>query len=143
MDTYSSDDDLFQRLNRELVIQLTDDDHTGSVDQDIVDERRSTAHELANTFLRGQYSLPLDPPPKILTDVEADLLVFMLYQRRPGMEIPDSVKMARKSAMKILREVSRGKIQLAGQPDVSSGAVKTNKDAGDRMFSDRRFSEFL
>lgn len=131
---YSTNDDLFQRMDQQLVIELTDDTGTGAIDQTVLDAKRGTCTELVNSHLRGRYTVPMDPAPTILADVEADLLVDKLYSRRANIEKPDSVKEEAKKAMDILKAISRGDIELEDQPDTYAGAFKTNKKASDRKF---------
>lgn len=139
---YSTDTDLYDRIDPALVIQLTDDTGTGEVNQTKLDALRADCHELINTYLRGKYTVPLDPTPEILTIIEADLLVYKVYSRRGDYEIPESVKQADQKAMAMLKEINRGSIKLEDQPDIAAGAIKTNKTASDRRFSDDALKSF-
>ncbi|WP_020403744.1 gp436 family protein [Gracilimonas tropica] len=139
---YSTDADLYDRIDQEMVIQLTDDDNSGSVDQTVLDNKRADASEVINTYLRGKYEVPLDPAPKILTNIEADLLVHSLYARRANYEIPDSVKESKKDALDLLMKINQGKILLEDQPDVASGSLVTNKSSTDRLFPDDTLKQF-
>jgi len=139
---YSTDNDLYDRMDENLVIQLTDDTGTGQINQTKLDALRDDCSELINTYLRGRYEVPLDPGPKILTIIEADLLVYKLYTRRADYEIPDSVKDQQKNAMKTLNDINRGNIKLEDQPDVGEGQYVSNKKSTDRLFSDDTLKSF-
>ncbi len=139
---YSTDTDLYDRMDADLVIQLTDDAGTGEVNQAKLDALRADCHELINTFLRGKYTVPLEPTPEILTIIEADLLVYKVYSRRGDYEIPDSVKSADQKAMAMLKDINRGTIKLEDQPDIAVGSIQTNKTASNRRFSDDTLSSF-
>lgn len=139
---YSTNDDLFERMDQQLVIQLTDDANTGNINQDVLDDKRATCHELVNSYLRGQYTVPMDPAPKLLADVEADLLVDKLYSRRANIEKPESVKDTFNQAMDTLHKIAKGVIKLEDQPDVQAGSFKTNKTAEDRKFGPSTWDDF-
>lgn len=139
---YSTDDDLFERMDQELVVQLTDDDNTGSIDQTVLTDKRSTCAELVDSHLRGRYDLPMNNPPDLLADIEADLLVDKLYSRRANIEKPESVKADQKEAMKLLMAISKGDIELEDQQGPEGYSIQTNKDADDRKFPDSKWDRF-
>ena len=139
---YSTDADLYERMDQSLVIQLTDDDNTGSVDQTVLDDKRETCHELVNSYLRGRYPVPMAPAPAILADIEADLLVKKLYQRRPNMDIPEPVQDSYDEAMAQLKDISRGIIELEDVPSQGAESIKTNKTSSDRIFPGSRLDQY-
>ena len=139
---YSTDADLYDRIDQEMVVQLTDDANAGEVDQTKLDNLRSDCSELINTYLRGRYTVPVDPAPEILVNIEADLLVHKLYQRRSGYEIPDSISDSKKDAMELLKQINLGKVLLEEQPDISAGQIQTNKKSTDRLFTDDRLKRY-
>lgn len=139
---YSTNDDLYERMDEQLVVQLTDDANTGVVNESVLADKRDTCHELVNSYLRGQYTVPMDPAPKLLADVEADLLVDKLYSRRPNMQKPESVKDDYNAAMDTLKAIAKGTIQLEDQPDIQAGDIRTNKKSSDRKFTDSKLDQF-
>jgi len=139
---YSTDTDLYDRIDPALVIQLTDDAGDGVVNQTKLDALRADCHELINTHLRGRYTVPLNPAPEILTIIEADLLVYKVYSRRGDYEIPESVVKADQKAMAMLKDINRGTIKLEDQPDVGEASIVTNKKKSDRIFSDDNLESF-
>lgn len=139
---YSTDTDLYDRIDQEMVIQLTDDANAGEVDETKLDNLRADCSELINTYLRGRYTVPVDPAPEILVNIEADLLVHKLYQRRSGYEIPDSISDSKKDAMELLKQINLGKVLLEDQPDIAEAAIRTNKKSTDRMFPDDTLKSF-
>lgn len=140
--SYSTDTDLYDKMDADLVIQLTDDDNSGTVDQTKLDNLRSDASELINTHLRGRYSVPVDPAPEILVNIERDLLIYKLYTRRPNYELPESVKEDKKDAMRLLMDINKGVVLLEDQPDIAESNLITNKTDSDRFFGDDTLSKF-
>lgn len=139
---YSTNSDLYERMDEQLVIQLTDDDQTGTVDQTVLDDKRDTCEEIVNSHLRGRYDVPMDPAPKMLADIEADLLVDKLYSRRPNIDKPESVKDDAKQAMTLLRSITKGDIKLEDQKDLEAGSFKTNKTSDDRKFGPSTWDQY-
>jgi phage gp36-like protein len=139
---YSTDAELYDRIDQETVIQLTDDDNSGAPAQSVLDNKRADASELIDTHLRGRYTVPVDPAPKILANIEADLLVHGLYTRRPNYEIPESVTQSKKDALRLLMDINTGKLLLEDQPDIAESALVTNKKPTDRLFGDDTLSRF-
>lgn len=139
---YSTNTDLFDRMDEQLVIDLTDDAQTGEIDQTKVDNLRADCTELIHTYLRGRHTVPLDPAPDILVNIEADLLVHKVYTRRANYEIPDSVKELKKDALKHLQLISEGKIVLQDQPDAGEAKIVSNKSDTSRIFTDDILNSF-
>lgn len=132
---YSTDTDLYDRVSSDLVIQLTDDANTGVVNDTILGNIRNDISELIDTYLRARYTVPVDPTPAILTNIEADLLAHKLYTRRPNYEIPDSIKELKNDAMATLNKLASGAIRLDDNtPDPGASQILTNKTSTDRIF---------
>lgn len=139
---YGNDADLYDRIDQETVIQLTDDENTGEVDQTKLDNLRGDVAEMINTYLRGRYTVPVDPVPAVLANIENDLLVHKLYTRRANYDIPKSVAELKKDALKLLDGINKGAVLLEDQPDIAEGAIQSNKTDDDRIFPDSKLDYF-
>ncbi len=139
---YSTNADLYDRIDQELVIDLTDDAQTGSVDQTKIDNLRADVHELINSYLRGRHDVPVSPAPALLVTIEADLLVHKLYSRRANYEVPDTVLQLKHDAVKQLMDIAKGVIQLDSQPDVGEAKIVSNKTSASRIFDDDTLNSF-
>mgnify|MGYP001051152912 CR=1 FL=1 len=117
-------DIISRRLAEAEVIQLTDDENTGSLDQAVVDDIISEATELINSYVRSHYPVPLSPVPGLIRNIAVDLCVYALYQRRPHIDTPDGVVRGHKAAREDLRRIQLRDITLdVAVPAASSGAA--------------------
>lgn len=96
----------------EDLIELTDDGDTGEVDQDNVDKAIGNADELIDGYLRGRYTLPLDPVPGLIRTLSATITLRRLYGRRPRLAVPDSLSDDYKNALKLLENIQKGLVTL-------------------------------
>ena len=126
------------------LIDLTDDNGDGVINQTVMDKAIATAGELVDGFLRGRESLPLDPVPGLLTALAADIALYRLYGRRPRLAIPDSLSDKYKNALKLLENIQKGQVILGAVQvggEITPPAVSLVK-ASDRLFSDDKLSRF-
>jgi len=118
---------------------LTDDTVPPAViNADNVSRAIADAGELIDGYLRGRYTLPLDPVPGLLNTLAADIAVWRLYARRANIEPMEGVKERYKNALKLLEQIRNGLLSLG------AGAVTTTESAsgtvnvstpGDRIFT--------
>ncbi len=132
---YNTLSDLKKSMSESDIIQLTDDDQSGGIDETVVDEGIAWAFDLINNHVRGKYPVPLSPVPDMVEKISVDLVIYFLYTRRQAYEIPDGVAERYKMAIKLLEKIQGGKIVLEvdiGTTDTSE--LRTNKTADDRIF---------
>ena len=126
------------------LIELTDDNGAGVVDQSVVDKAVAAAGDLIDGYLRGRYTLPLDPVPGLLATLAADITLYRLYARKPRLTVPESLADKHKNALKILDGIQKGTVTLgAGTPetDIPTGAVSLVK-ASIRIFDDDTLDKY-
>lgn len=124
--------------SEEDLIELTDDTDTGEVDQSNVDKAINHAGEIIDGYLRGRYTLPLDPVPGLLTTLAAVITLRRLYGRRPRLKVPESLADDYKNAIKLLESIQKGLVTLgAGTPEevLPTGEVSLVK-APAKIFTD-------
>lgn len=96
------------------LLQLTDDEGSGEVNTDIIDQHIAIADELVDGYLRGRYPVPLDPVPGIIRVCAADITLYRLYGRRAHVEPPKDLLDRYKNALKLLETIQKGAIVLPG-----------------------------
>ena len=134
---YSSLSDIQKLASRRSLAQLTDDDAGAVVNEDRVSEAILASDEVIDAHLRGRYELPFDETPPFLRRISADIAIFHLFGRRPEREMPETISMKYKNAVKMLEAIRDGKLTLGeedGEKTPEPGMYKTNKSAGRRMF---------
>ena len=120
---YSTDSDLYARLSESQVQRLTDEEGTGQVDAQLVSRLRQEQTDYIDAWLRGRHDLPLpEPVPPLLSSLEVSLLAARLYSRRPNVETPEGVETERKAAVRDLKDIARGKIDLGIEEPEGDGS---------------------
>lgn len=89
-------------------------------------------------LVQRAYTVPLDPPPRMVTNWSRDIARYFLHKDRLSAESTDPILRNYKDALKSLQQVVDGKLSLgvedsqtspgAGMPDYSCGAT-TFRDA--------------
>ncbi|HHR0444921.1 TPA: gp436 family protein [Pseudomonas aeruginosa] len=113
---YCSRGDIGRAIPELALVQLSSDDPAAQQpDEGVIEDAVRQAEELVDGYLRGRYSLPLDPVPTVLRDAVVYLARHWLYQRRPEGAIPDAVTDSRKDTVKLLESIRDGVVTL-GMP---------------------------
>lgn len=135
---YCSLDDLKKQVQEDALIQLTDDNQTGQLDLDIVEEAIIYSETLIDGYLRGRYTLPLSAIPAVIKILAVDLSIYRLYSRRFHTDTPDAITEKYKISIRILEQIQKGIISLGletpGRPP-ELGEYRTNKSFDDRTFN--------
>ena len=143
---YCALSDIIDQVPEQKVIELTDDENLGEVNQARVDKAIATAGSIIDGYLRGRYTLPLATVPELIETISVDISVFKLYERRREMDMPESLTNCYKNAVKLLEQIQKGLISLGIEAEASAsgagGSYKTNKTADDREFSKEKLKTF-
>ena len=133
--------DIQNALRADALIQLTDDNDTGQINQTVVNECIARGDAIINSYCSARYIIPFAAPaPDVIRMLSEDLAIYNLYARR-GEEIPDSVGEKYKNAIAQLRDISKGLIDL-GLSDAADAAIQepdvsgSFPDATTRTFTD-------
>ena len=134
---YSSLSDIQKLVSNRTLAQLTDDEAGAQVNEDSVNEAIVAADEVIDAHLRGRYTLPFPETPPILRRISADIAIFHLYGRRPEGEMPETIGMKYKNAVKMLEAIRDGKLTIGnddGDKTPEPGTYKTSKTPDQRKF---------
>lgn len=131
--------DIQKFMDNPTLVQLTDDNQTGVIDQSVIDEAIIYSETLIDGYLRSRYTLPLNQTPKIITFIALDLSIHRLYSRRLATDMPDSINEKYKTAIKVLEQIQKGIISLG--IETSSTAPELGEYRGNKSFQDREFSK--
>ena len=138
---YSTQADLLNQLTQAELVQLTDDDATGSVDSAKVDAALTAASATIDAYAGARYTLPLQTSEKV-KQLCVDLAIYELEKRRR--RVREATLAARDAALSFLRDLARGRAVLdqpaGAQPQASEADVK--KTEQDRIFSDDNLQNF-
>ena len=79
---YSALSDLQKKIPAGEIIELTDDDNTGLVDQVKVDAAIEEADEQIDSYVGKVKTVPLSPVPGLIKNISVTLAVWYLHVRR-------------------------------------------------------------
>lgn len=141
---YTTQAEIQKLIPQSILIQLTDDTNTGSVNTDNVAEAITNSDDLIDGYLRGRYNVPFTDIPNLLEKLSTDISVYNLYSRRPESEMPETVKDRYKDALKFLEQIQKGLISLGTDTEISPepAKFKTNKLETDRVFTKTALEKF-
>ena len=127
--SYCSTSDIQAAVPSTDLLQITDDDNSGSVDTTVISNMISYVDNIIDGYLRGRYFLPLTTIPDELKYLAIDFVVYKLYTRRMFTEVPESVNQRYKEIMGMLKDIQKGVFSL--------GAESTNAHASGKLTTDK------
>lgn len=120
--TYASLQNLVDRFGENELIQLTDRERLGEVNQAVIERALTDADAQINGYLSVRYTLPLAAPlPIELERIACDLARYALYEDR----MIEIVEKRYQAAIALLRDVAAGRAKL-GVIDSSSMQSSNN-----------------
>ena len=129
---YITLDDLKDLLSEEELIQLSDDNNTGAVDEEIVNRAIEDASSEIDAYLTAKMDVPLSYVPQIIKKLCVDIAVYNLFSRRLQDEMSENIRIRYQDAIKLLKMIAEGKLEITGGVGVKAkGYVKK----GGRVFS--------
>ena len=134
---YSTLTDIKKLIPEESIIQLTDDENLGEINQSRVDEAIAQADAEIDSYCGGKYSVPFTTAPDIVKKISVDIAIYNLYSRKVE-EIPETRAERYKNAIRQLEGISKGIISIgeAVEPTpATQGGPETNKTESDRIFT--------
>jgi len=121
---YCSLEDLKKALPEASLIQLTDDESLGAVNEERVSEAISKADGEIDGYIGGRYSVPLSTVPDVIRRCSVSIAVYLLYTRTME-DVPDTRRGDYKDALRILERIQDGKmtLNLSDSSDFAFGVV--------------------
>lgn len=135
---YCSLENLLEHLSEDVIIQLTDDEGSGEINQGRVDAAIEKADDLIDSYLRSRYTLPLAITPGLIRSLSIDLSIYNLYARRLESKMPESIEARYEKAVGDLQRLQKGDMVLDVQETGGSAPsdYRGNKTPTDREFND-------
>lgn len=103
---YCTAQDMIAEFTEAELVQLTDADCLGVINTVTLDKAIARAERTINRYLGKFSALPV--AVDLVTDVACDIARYFLYTA----EVPDLVKQRYEQAIKVLEQISQGKIGL-------------------------------
>jgi phage gp36-like protein len=121
---YCAREDLAPYVSEEILVQLTDDDNAGFVDEAIVTKAIADAEAEIDSYCCGLYAVPFDPVPAIIEKIAAEIALKNLFSRRQ--DVPENQAKQYDNNVRFLRDVAKGIISLGQQDTGETPAVKVS-----------------
>ena len=106
---YVTPNDVKGYLDDTIIVQLTDDAGTGEIDESVLAEVCGRANREVDGYVSTRYAV-LSQPPQILRDLALDVAIYHLHSRR--FVAPDNIADRYKEALRKLREISEGRLEI-------------------------------
>lgn len=111
--TYATRQDLIDRFGEGELIQLTDRDGGGVIDDTVLNDALADADDEVNARLAARFTLPLASTPRVLVRVAADVARYYLYDDRAT----DQVRRRYDDAIKLLTGIAQGTVNIGLDDD--------------------------
>lgn len=131
---YSQLADIQENIPEDILVQLTDDDATGSIDEAKVAAAIARADSEIDAWCGGRYSVPFDTVPAIIGELSADLATYYLYGRRQEI-IPEARTDRYEANQALLKAISAGRVTLPGAASAKTGTTRIEVISNGRLFS--------
>lgn len=133
---YSTQSDLLEQLEENVLIQLTDDSGSGEVDVSAVDRAIADADAEIDSYCGTRYTVPFSPVPVMIRKLSVDIAIYNLFSRR-ALDVADERQQRYDNAIRFLRDLAKGLISLGAdapaEPDDS--LPQASRDKEDRIFT--------
>lgn len=139
---YCAKTDILEQIDEDILIQLTDDEDTASVDDDMVTRAIADADAEIDSYCGVRYPVPFSTVPDIIRKWSVEFAIYNLYARRKG--VSDDRKERYNNGIRFLRDVSKGVVSLGpDDPDSTpSDANAPQITSSDRIFSRDKMKGF-
>lgn len=146
--SYITKQDLLEELGEQTLIQLTDNDESGAIDDAKITKAINHAQGVCDAYLRTRYSLPVPATPMVAT-INIDIAIFHLYKGRTLSDegVYKVRKNANDDAIKLLTAINQGKAALdvpataeTIETPATSDRILTNQS--NAVFTDRKLSNY-
>ena len=139
---YCTKADILDQIDEDILVQLTDDDDTGSVVDAKVTAAIGRADEEIDGYCGKRYSVPFSTVPGRVRDLSVDIAIYHLYGRRKG--APDQREKNYNNAIRFLEKIAGNKGSL-GENDPDGTPAETHKpkiSQSDRIFTRDKMDGF-
>jgi len=131
---YITLDEIKKSLPEEAVIQLTDDEDTGAVNQAHVDEAIARADSVIDAYCGSLYAVPFSDPPQAIKNISADLAIYNLYSRKVD-AVPEARLERYRTGTRQLEAIAKGTVTLGSATVAPSEKPEANTSDEERVFT--------
>ena len=143
MGNYIVQADILDDISEAQLIQLTDDEKTGSINAARVSKAIDDSEGEVNSYIAVKHSVPLSAPiPAEVKRLSKDIAVYHLFGRRQ--RAPEDVKKRYDDAIAKLKDVAKGLATLGIDPPPAESTKATGGEVfgPERIFDRDKLSGF-
>jgi len=133
--SYCTPSDIEIAISTDIVIQLTDDNNTGSVITENVIKAIARADAEIDGYCAVKYAVPFTTVPPVVAGLSLDISIYYLYKRRT---VSEDVQNSYDHAIARLKDIAKGILTLGVDPPPAastSDGAESNKSVSDRIFT--------
>lgn len=125
---YITSADLELVLGRERLLQMTDPDNTGTVQEEIVAEAIKGAESKLNGYLVKRYKVPITavPLPELVRQLAIDGTIYKLRTRGKSMATAEEIEEERER-VQTMKDIASGTIALDIDPGPEKSSLVVDK----------------
>lgn len=142
---YSILADIEELLPETTIVQLTDDEDLGTINEVRVTEAIASADAEIDTYCGTKYSVPFSPVPPVIKKCSVDMAIYNLYSRKAE-ELPQTRTDRYKNAIRLLEAIAKGTISIGEIPEPTASedasSAECNKTSSDRIFTRDKLEGF-
>jgi phage gp36-like protein len=145
---YIDRQDLIDELGENELVQLTDNDGTGEINEARLGKAIQYAQGVFESYIRSRYSLPV-PSTDLVRGLNLDLAIFHLYKSRAVLDegVYKIKKDAKDDAIKQLQAINKGMAALdipevEETPETPGTGDQVLTNANRALFTDEKLSSF-
>ncbi len=109
---YITIDDLKKAVDEDVLIRWTDDDDTGVINTDILNDMIAAAEDEVNGYISKRYPVPLEMVPNIIKRLTKDIAVYNTASRKELLEEEGTLRTRYRDAVRMLRDIGSGKVDI-------------------------------
>jgi phage gp36-like protein len=132
---YTTIDNVKLDLEEKVLIDLTDDNDNGIVDENVVNRQIKKADDTIDIYMRGRYPVDGDvTTPEYLVTLSTQLTIYYLYQRKQRDVGNASIQDIYDRSIMMLKEIQKGEATPFEKED-EPAVIVSNKDATSKTFT--------
>jgi len=132
---YTTIDNIKLDLEEVKLIDLTDDNDNGVVDENVVNRQIKKADDTIDVYMRGRYPVDGDvTTPEYIVTLSTQLSIYYLYQRKQRDVGNESIQDIYDRSISLLKEIQKGDA-TPFEPVDEPVVVVTNKTATSKTFT--------
>lgn len=134
---YSSKAELDSAITVQTVIDLTDDELSGSANTARISKAIEWSDQQIDGHCQAHFLVPFTTTPAIIANISLTLAIWYLYRRRrQAFGVPEDIQDAKDSAMKQLQRINEGKLDLGQTPiPAASSKMVATSSGPDQLFT--------